>query len=227
LRQSYQLNFGGVVDLGPAITYGRKFLYDKSLSVGVTGRFTYRAATNPNYSLLDYVRGESLKLDNIAGDGAMYNFDVGTTYRFAKWGNFDMSVGGAIQNILGSRYNNSTFSLIKKGNEPPSQLRSYGVGINASRPAWGFMGATTFAFEITDVLNNPNGSIYKLLHLGGETRWKVFALRAGLNQGYLSGGLGIDLHYLSLNIATYGEELGLNAGTFEDRRYTFDIGLHI
>ena len=83
------------------------------------------------------------------------------------------------------------------------------------------------AFEITDVLNNRNGSIFKLFHLGGETHLKLLAFRAGLNQGYWTAGLGIDLRFLTLDFASYGEELGLNAGSLEDRRYTMTIGLHI
>jgi hypothetical protein len=53
------------------------------------------------------------------------------------------------------------------------------------------------------------------------------AFRLGLNQGYLSAGLGLDVHYFTLDLATYGEEMGLNAGSFQDRRYTFNFGLHI
>lgn len=227
IRQSYQTSFGGVADVGPALTYGRKFLKDDSLSVGLTGRFTYRMGTSPDYSLLDYIRGVPFTVKSLAGDGAMVNFDLGSTYKVTQWGEFDVLVGGGIQNILGGNYKNSTLSLLNLSNSPPPQPRSYGVGVSFDRPDWWKFTHTVFAFEITDVLNNNNGSIFRLLHLGGETHWKSLAFRMGVNQGYLGGGIGLDVHYFTFNIATYGEEMGLNSGSLEDRRYTFDLGIHI
>ncbi len=226
LRQNYQLNIGAISDVGIAMTLGRKFLRDDALSVGLTGHFNYRLGTSPSYSLIDYVRGTPLTITTLAGDGAMINFDLGVTYKMIQWGAFDIHVGGAIQNLLGGTYSTTLLTLFKQG-PPPSQPRSYGLGFSANRPEWGFLNNTTFALEITDVLNNYTGSIFRMLHLGTETHWKSIALRLGLNQGYITGGLGLDVHYFTLNLATYGEEMGLNAGTLEDRRYTFDIGFHI
>ena len=83
------------------------------------------------------------------------------------------------------------------------------------------------ALEFTDIGNNDKASIYKTVHFGTEERWKFIALRAGINQGYFTGGFGFDLKFLELNFATYGEELGLNPGVIEDRRYAAEIGIKI
>jgi hypothetical protein len=227
VRQSYQTSISALADIGPALTVGRKFFSDDSLSIGVTGHLTYRLAAAPNYGILDYVRGNKITAKSVGGEGSMFDFDLGSTYRIGKMASFDVTVGGAIQNILGGDYSNLSFRPLKLDYLPPRQPRSYGVGVSASRSEWGFLNNTTFAFEVTDVLNNQNGSLFRLIHLGGETHWKRLAFRAGVNQGYLCGGLGLDFHYVNLDVATYGEELGLNAGTFEDRRYTFNIGFHI
>jgi hypothetical protein len=227
IRKSYNLDVGAIADVGPALTFGRQFLSDDSLSVGLTGHLTYRLATNPNYSLLDYVRGTSLSVSTIGGEGALYDFDLGTTYRFAELLEFQISAGGAIQNILGGNYDKISLQPLKLTQRPQSQPRSYGLGVSAERKSLLFLTDTILAFEMTDVLNNRNGSLFRLLHFGGETHWKSFAFRLGLNQGYLTAGFGINFHYLTIDIATYGEELGLNAGTFEDRRYTLNLGLHI
>jgi len=227
VRQSYQMTMGGIADVGPALTIGRKFLKDDALSVGFTGHFTYRMGTSPNYSLLDYVRGVPLSFSSLANDGAMINLDIGATYKLTKWGEFDISVAGAIQNLLGGNYSHTLLSLLKQGGGPPPQLRSYGFGASATRADWWKFTNTVFALEDTDVLNNTNGSIFRLLHMGGETHWKSIALRLGLNQGYLGGGIGFDFFYFNLDLTTYGEEMSLNTGGLEDRRYTFDIGLHL
>jgi hypothetical protein len=225
LRQSYQMNVGAITDIGPVVTLGRKFLQDDALSIGLSARFAYRLGTQSSMSLLNVIQGSSLTSGLTLGDGTMINGDFGLTYRIAKFGEFEFNTGAAIQNILGGTYSNS-ISLVNQG-AAPEQARSYGVGFSLFRPSWGFLGNTVFALEITDVLNNRDGSIFKMLHLGAETRWKSIALRLGLNQGYWTAGLGIDAHYFTMNLATYGEELGLNAGTLEDRRYSFNFGFHI
>ena len=75
--------------------------------------------------------------------------------------------------------------------------------------------------------NNPNGSIFRLIHFGHELRLGVFKFRLGLNQGYIAGGLGIDFKVLTIDAATYGEEMSLNAGGLEDRRMAIKIALQI
>jgi hypothetical protein len=227
IHQSYQTSLDGLVDIGPAVTYGRKFLSDDSLSVGITGHLTYRAGIGPDYSILDYVRGKTLSVNNMVGQGAMLDFDLGSTYLITKLGEFDISAGAAIQNILGGGYSNISYKPLDLTNSAPRQPRSFGFGGSATRGTWGSFTQTTFALEFTDIGNNSNGSIFRLIHMGGETHWKSLAFRLGLNQGYISAGLGLDVQYFTLDLATYGEEMGLNAGTFQDRRYTLNFGFHI
>jgi len=52
---------------------------------------------------------------------------------------------------------------------------------------------------------------------------KFLAVRAGLNQGYLSAGATLDLWVLRFDFATYSEEIGAYAGQREDRRYVAQI----
>jgi hypothetical protein len=91
----------------------------------------------------------------------------------------------------------------------------------------GIMKDTTLALELTDFGNNTNGSIYRTVHLGGETHLGIFALRAGLNQGYACAGLGINLKFVRIDASTYGEELSLNSGGYEDRRYALQFAIQI
>ena len=50
------------------------------------------------------------------------------------------------------------------------------------------------------------------------------SVRAGLNQGYLSAGLGFNLYALKLEFATYGEDTG-DASRQQSRRYTATLAL--
>lgn len=227
VRRNYQMGLAGVADVGPALTFGYKLLENDSLSFGATTRFTYRMGINPNYSLLDFLTSGAPTINNIAGDGAMVNFDLGSTYEFIEWGDFKFRGAVAVQNLLGGKYSNSMLSLLKQKTGPADQPTSLAFGVASTRPTWGDFTGTTFALEFSDILNNDNGSIFRCIHLGAETTWKSISVRLGLNQGYFTGGLGFDFRYFTLNASTYGEEMGFNVGVIEDRRYAVDLGFHI
>ncbi|MDX9828279.1 MAG: hypothetical protein RBT73_11105 [Spirochaetia bacterium] len=58
-------------------------------------------------------------------------------------------------------------------------------------------------------------SIWGNLHAGAELRLLRFlALRAGLNQGYLSLGVGLNILFLKVDAALFTEEVGVNPGDF-------------
>lgn len=227
LRQSYQLDATGILDIGPAVTYGRKFLEDDKLSVGVTAHLIFRAGTNPTYGLLNYIQKTPLNISSISGSGGMIDFDLGSTYLLTQWKEFNVSAGVAIQNVLGGQYKNIPLKLGSMATSPPPQNRSMGLGISALRPSWWVLSDTLFAIEATDFFNNNDGSFYRLLHIGAETHWHSLIARLGLNQGYWTAGIGLSTRFFTLDIASYGEEMGLNAGSYEDRRYTLNLGFHL
>jgi len=228
IRQSYQMNVQGIGSIGPALTFAHKFL-DDALSVGVTGHLTYRVATNPSYSLANYFQGVPLTLSGIAGQGTMIDFDVGATYKIIKLAGFQFSAAAALQNALGGNFK---YNFINVSNtiqsQPSAQPRSGGLGGSVEHDGWGPLGHSILAVEVYDIGNNTNGSFFRMMHLGFETHFiSILALRAGMNQGYWTAGAGLDLHFLDINVASYGVEMGLTPGTLEDRRYTLNVGLHI
>lgn len=67
----------------------------------------------------------------------------------------------------------------------------------------------------------------KKINLGAEVSLPIVDIRAGLHQGYFSGGFGFDLWLLRMDFATYVEELGVFSGQLPDRRYFLQLGLHL
>ncbi len=66
------------------------------------------------------------------------------------------------------------------------------------------------------------------LHAGAETTfWGLISARAGLWQGYVTGGLGLDFRYVRLEAATYEVERGAYAGQHGDRRFVFQLALGV
>ena len=48
--------------------------------------------------------------------------------------------------------------------------------------------------------------------VGAEKKISKIALRGGINQGYIGGGIGINLTVFHVNYAFFGEELGEKIG---------------
>lgn len=69
--------------------------------------------------------------------------------------------------------------------------------------------------EVQDPLQvwKNNEALWALFHVGAEARLLSFVtLRAGLNKGWLSAGVGVKLLFLDVNAAIFTEELGLLPG---------------
>jgi hypothetical protein len=230
-RQNFNLNPNfspdAISDIGPAVTVARRFFDDNSLSVGVTGHATYRLSGQVTF--IQLIQDSSINIKDIAAQGAMYDFDLGTEYKF-HWHplGIDFSAAIAVQNALNAQYNNLSFHPINGVPlDPTAQPRTVGAGIDAFKDRIGAFTNSTIAFEATDMGNNGEGSFYRLLHLGAETHYKLFAFRGGVNQGYLCAGLGLDLKILSIDATTYGQEMGLNTGDLQDREYALRLSFHI
>lgn len=230
LRKNMAMEPNVFMDIGPAVTFARKFKEDR-LAVGVTAHYMYRAATKETFSTVDYIKGTGFKsVSDIAGEGTKLDFDVGARHNVAwRPHDWDIQTAFAINNLIGSKYKEGIDLISGVQPSPTKQPRTYNAGVAARKPhAFGFGGDTTVAVEIQDVGNNSGGSPFRLLHIGSEVALKdTIFLRAGLNQGYLGLGVGFDLPVLKLDLATYGEEMSLNTGGQEDRRYVMRIGFAI
>ncbi|MGK5085009.1 hypothetical protein WDW37_17100 [Bdellovibrionota bacterium FG-1] len=237
LRENFSFVPNGVTDIGPALTVGRKFLPEDRLSVGTTAHVVYRLQTTQAYTFVDMLKGSSLSPQNAIGQGGMLDFDLGATYRLpvAEGSPYRYTVGATFNNLLGGGYSNLGMNMISSlqctqaGGKclPNEQPRTMGFGLAATRQSWWKFHDTVIALEFTDIGNNTNGSLWRTVHLGTEFNWKVFALRTGINQGYLTAGLGIDLRFVTLDLNTYGEEMTFNPGGLQDRRFAMKLAFQI
>jgi hypothetical protein len=225
LRNNYSVDPQAIVDVGPAFNVGYQFLENRTLSVGITPHVTYRVASRSNYSMVDLVKGVSLSPSKSGGDGTHLDVDAGVFYEI-PWKPMGIKLNPAfsINNLLGGKYSNIAFHPVDNGNRPRAQPRSFNLGISGTKDDFLIFDHILGAFEINDIGNNPNGSIYRLLHLGTELPYGVFKIRLGLNQGYAGGGIGLALSWFQLDLSTYGEEMSLNTGQYQERRYALHLG---
>lgn len=235
LRQSFNIDPLVVTDIGPAFSAARMLLDDDSLSVGATAHLDYRLSSNTAYSFTDLIQGLSLSPTQTGGQGTEIDFDIGATYAFTHYHPWDLNLSTAlaINSLLGGKFSNINFKPIQSGGAatpsglPVVQPRTLNFGASAQKPTLGPLQNSVAAFEISDIGNNSNGGLFRTFHLGGETHFGRLAGRMGINQGYLCLGLGLDLKFVNIDVATYGEELSLNSGGFEDRRYALHMTFQI
>jgi len=209
------------IDIGPAMTIARKLLPDDALSVGLTAHAKYRLQSQ-SFDIFDLIGGQGFSATSSGLQGGLIDFDIGGTYKLPipELLGFNFEGALAINNLLGGKYKNSLFNFVSTARTAaPPQPRSYNFGVVAKREQLAVFTDFLVALEFTDLGNNGGGSIFRTVHLGSEARWKLLAVRTGFNQGYITAGLGIDLKILSIDFATYGEELGLNVGDRQDRRF--------
>ena len=228
LRKSFQLEPDAVIDIGPAITVARKLLKDDALSVGITAHATYRLSANEDFSLINLLQGTSISPSSNGGEGAHIDFDVGGTYRLPwKPLGFDFNTALAINNILGGNYSNLGIRIADLTSRPTRQPRTLNFGGSLSKDTLWIFRDFVFALEITDIGNSGGGSFFRLIHFGSEAKWGIISTRLGFNQGYITAGLGFDFSFFTIDLATYGEELALNAGELQDRRLAVKFAFQI
>jgi hypothetical protein len=228
LRRSFQIDPKVLADVGVHATLARRLLEDKSLAVGATVHGAMRVSSKQGFSLIDFVQGKSLSPTSSGAVGGGVDFDLGATYKLPVQPlGFDLEAGATVTNMLGGKMNQFKPSLGNAALDPIPQNRTFGLGVAARLgELWKF---TDFvlAIESSDIGNNTNGSFWRTMHLGSEVKWEIIGLRAGINQGYLAGGLAFDFKVLQLEAGTWGEEYSLNPGGYENRVYGLRLGLNI
>ncbi len=223
-----QIDSQSYVDIGPHLGVAYKWP-DLHLSVGANVHYNYRVASDRRISALDFLGGTSkIALKSLGAEGGGFDLDLGAYYQLPWQPRFTrISTGLSFNNIISNTYQQMNKKFIAKdsGVPPPRNPRTVAFGVRNEWPDFWIFRDHFTAVEVTDIGSLPYmSSAWKRVHLGYETRlthW--FVMRAGLQQGYLSGGLGFNFAAFKLDMSTWGEELGPNAGVRQDRR----VGLRL
>lgn len=118
----------------------------------------------------------------------------------------------------------TTYNLTSGATAPPSQYDNLIFGASMQQDV-GIMGFT-HAFEYK-FIRTTGYDLSKKLHLGTEASIGPLDLRAGISQGYLSYGFGLDLWIFQIDAAAYAVELGTYAGQSKNDRYNVSITINL
>ncbi len=137
------------------------------------------------------------------------------------WASIPITVGAAVRNIGATLAGEKP---LKTGSTPTTLSLPVETVIGASAtPTLPLIGDTIVAFDYT---LSPSNALYNSLHFGVEKKcWdNRIQIRGGINQGYITGGIGTDLGIIKLDYAYFTRERGATAGSEPDSMHVLEIG---
>lgn len=188
-------------------------------TIGIVGKRISRigAAFPIGVSTLALLSSESLQ-NELNNRGTGYGLDFGTSLVFPA------PVKPTVS-FVWKNMGYTSFTQDFGANAPPmiKDEMSLGFSLMVDGPGIDIRPSADFKY-----LNRLDEQLGKKLHLGIEFDLPLVSVRAGLNQGYYTLGLGVDMAMVRVDAATYGVELGEYPGQHEDRRYlvqaTMELG---
>jgi hypothetical protein len=118
----------------------------------------------------------------------------------------------------------TAFTKTSGADAPPriNQNLSFGYGAGIDLPGLDWM----FGIEGRHLLE-PEIQIGKKVHIGTELSLPLIDVRAGINQGYVTYGAGLNLFLFRIDAAVYTEELGVYPGQTAEERYMVSLSIDL
>ncbi|MBX9767085.1 MAG: hypothetical protein K2X47_07435 [Bdellovibrionales bacterium] len=188
------------------------------LNVGMSINRMYRIGSNVPLGIDTIVSASGSTLTSqIDNRGVGYAVDLGMQFVFPSPAKPTFSF--VWKNAGQTRF------IKESGSQSPPMIRDemiVGLGLSLELPLMTIKPAIDFKY-----LNWYEEQMGKKIHVGIEVDLPVFAVRGGFNQGYYTMGLGVDLQFARLDVATYGVERGVYPGQSEDRRYVAQLTIEL
>ncbi|HET7838218.1 MAG TPA: hypothetical protein VFL04_00565 [Rectinemataceae bacterium] len=219
VRMTSSTSVNAVIGLGTPIRIG-----DLKLAIGGDARPFYRIDSSPGgWSLLDLITGSGNVMDNPVTAGFGLAMDFGASLDLEPF-SFGLSIRDISPSFMmdsttlgsvGSSVSGGGLALPESSATRAQPLPIVSVGASwKPRLVRHFIDPSLYV-EVQDPVGiyKRQESAWSLLHVGAELRFLNFiTARAGINKGWLSAGLGLDLYVLRLDGAVFTEELGLHPG---------------
>jgi hypothetical protein len=128
--------------------------------------------------------------------------------------------------VGGTKFTSGSGMRLVTATRPQEVKQTVDIGLSI-QPIHSKGTRSVFSIEYTDVTDARLEAFQnKRIHAGFEYSWNdIFYLRAGMNQNYWTAGIEIASERMSWQITSYGEEVGTETLSREDRRYSTRIAL--
>jgi hypothetical protein len=214
-RQYPKLSVDAIGDGGVGTGYAYSFL-DNNLLIGSNLKYLYRESIEHEYSIADITTHDfksRLRDDLHHGSGVL--LDLGIIYKIQssqEGGSQEpLQLGMSVSNLIGNKLGDA------EDLDPHIDL---GISKRFSD--------LTLAADYVDIFGQlgEDQDVGKRIHLGIEYSLnKILSLRAGVNQGYITFGVGVEAKNVQFDLVTYAEEVGTHSGQQKDRRYLLRFGV--
>ncbi|HYX33080.1 MAG TPA: conjugal transfer protein TraF [Oligoflexus sp.] len=189
--------------------------FNQKLLVGITGKYIMRNEATLDVSALDSDNiSDQLSSNDAEISRNGIGVDLGLMYDMDKkpW-----RFGLHVENL-------GTTKLAAGESGVSSKRLPQIVTLGAAYDLTTKMSSLVVQADFRDVGGAVEKDTFKRLHLGTELQFaRVFGFMGGLNQGYPTVGLFLNLYVARLDIGAYTEEVGSTAGVRPDQRLFFRL----
>lgn len=205
-------------DLALVLGYNLR-LWDGRIKIGVAGRFLNRIEVN---KVIDPTG--DLTLATHAAEGAAIGTDVGLTLA-APWYMIP-TISVVSRDVGNTQFNAGSGLRMTTTNHPNTINQDYDVAV-AIFPIHSKYVRTTWTLEyqkITEASKATDKSRY--YHGGMEFNIAdTLFVRAGMNQKYWTAGLELATEHTQFMMTSYGEDVGADGASVEDRRFAMKFSV--
>lgn len=197
--------------------------WDDQLQVGMALKFLGRHLIDEKITQRDVIAnddfGDAISFEEIGfGIGVDLGAQAKIPFKYKAWEYLDPTIALTIQDVADTRF--------FMGDDVGRTKESITLGWAVHPDYWKLK--TQFAMDFRDLEHNTD--FITKFHLGYEVMWpeigkflRSASVRAGLGQGYLSGGFGLDFKYFKLNAGTWGREQGQRTRQGESRMFGLQL----
>jgi hypothetical protein len=206
-----------VKDYAPAMAYNMR-LYGGIIKMGVSARLVDRTEIDEQSIAVP-------STVSVTGNGAE-GLGLGIDFGLILTAPIDYLPGIAIvSHDLGTTSFDLSHGMFSRTNSRPEAVgRNTDAGVSIS-PILGKGVRSTFTAEVQNIEGFKTESDFlRHFHAGGELNFYDFAfLRLGLNQRYWTAGAEFATEDIQIQVATYGEDVGVSPAHQEDRRFVAKV----
>ena len=203
----YGYIIGGAYEISPQTSLGISFKHIKR----------WGGDEDIDVSTLSGASANTIASNNFQNHGVGHSVDLA----------FMTTLNGALKPTLSAVWQDvgvTTFNMSSGNSAPPSQQDNLILGLSIEQDVSIFKFSHAIEYKFA---NTHNEDLAKKLHIGTETSVGPLDLRAGINQGYITYGLGLDLWFFIIEAAAFATELGTYAGQARSDRYNVSVTIEM
>lgn len=189
---------------------------NNSLLIGMTAKYlAVRASGGVSASILDASDPTAIDTDNLAQMGSGSGADLGLMWK---------SDTGSMPSFGLTVENAGDIMIVPEDETKNSEALHQTVNLGFSARPGTKYSRFHLLFDYRDATNAYGTNLWLKTHFGAEISMKnIIGFNAGLNQGYGTGGVFLNLYFVRIDLASYTQEMGERAGDRPDTRYVLRV----